>query len=128
MFYDCGWSWKTLCKKINNSLNKKKIWWAVKLKIFREEWDYCFNVSFVEVLDFVKYVWNLEILKLKPNNIKCCFCKCFLYYNFILKLLPQTWHLEINLHDFLMKKTCQAMQCQKCCKYFKKKQESQMPL
>ena len=37
---------------------KKKLYCirAVKLKIFREEWDYCFHFSFVEVLDFVKDV------------------------------------------------------------------------
>ena len=29
---------------------------AVKLKISWEEWDYCFYFSFIEVLDFVKYV------------------------------------------------------------------------
>ena len=29
---------------------------AVKLKISWEEWDYCFNFSFLEVLDFVKDV------------------------------------------------------------------------
>ena len=29
---------------------------AVKLKISRKEWDYCFDFSFIEVLDDVKYV------------------------------------------------------------------------
>ena len=57
-----------------------------------KEWDYCFYLPFLEVLDFVKYVWNLEILNLDTKNTRCFFCKCFLMLNFILTLLPQTWH------------------------------------
>ena len=37
---------------------------AVKLKISWEEWVYCFHFLFLAVFDFVKYVWNVQILNL----------------------------------------------------------------
>ena len=74
---------------------------AVNLKISWEEWDYCFHYSFLEVLDFVKYFWNVEISHLDPENISWFFCKCFLISHYILKLFPQTWHIQPNQLLFL---------------------------
>ena len=51
---------------------------TVKLKISWKEWDYCFNFSFFEVLDFVKDGCNVEILNFDPKNVEYFFCKCFL--------------------------------------------------
>ena len=50
---------------------------AVKVKISWEEWDYCFHLSFLEVLHFVKYILNVNILNVEPKNYKCFFCKFF---------------------------------------------------
>ena len=49
---------------------------AVKLKISWEEWDSCFHFSFLEVLDVVKDVWQVEILNL---DTKCFFVNVLLY-------------------------------------------------
>ena len=73
-----------------------QIRWFVKLKISREEWDYRFHFSFSEVWDFVKGFWDVEISYKKQTKISCFFCKCFLMLHFILKPLPQIWHLQLN--------------------------------
>ena len=44
---------------------------AVKLKISWEEWDYYFHFSYLEVLDFVKYVWNVEISSTPATTRPC---------------------------------------------------------
>ena len=46
----------------------------------------------------------------------------------MLKLFPQTWHLQLIICDYSYGKEFKAMQCQKCGKYSKKKQELQMHL
>ena len=38
-------------------------------------------------------------------------CNCFIVNPFILKLLPQTWHSQINLHDFSYENIFRAMSC-----------------
>ena len=43
----------------------------------------------LEVLDFVKYVWCLNIFHKELKKIRCFFCKCSLMHYFILELFPQ---------------------------------------
>ena len=70
---------------------------AGKHNISKKEWDYCFNLSFVEVLDFVKYVWNFEILNLTPKTINCFYCKCFFDVTF--KLETVSTNMTFTTHS-----------------------------
>ena len=87
--------------------------------------DYLKNWPSGKVLDFVKYVWNVKIFNLEPKKMWCFFAYVFCCYisseNFFHK-----HDIDNQIYMIIhVKKTVEAYLCQKCRKYFKRKQESQ---
>ena len=117
----------------------------MKLNISLEEWDSCFLSSFFEVLDFVKYVWNVEMVNLNKKKSDAFFVNVLLrnisswncyhqhdIYNWLkcsaLVFLASSWNIFYTLNialpyvSFPHEKACRlSCKCHVCGKSFKRK-------